>query len=91
MKANFIDDLTLRDIEIITAVVSLVKEELRNDVLLTVEEVAKKFQVAPSTIHTWLKATRENKGKFPLPISSPGRRLLWNIEDIEKFISREDS
>lgn len=49
--------------------------------LLTIEEVATYFSVSPQTIRRWVK-----NNNFAKP-EKIGRRLLWNQDEILKFLA----
>ena len=59
--------------------------------VLLIHEVAVLCRVAESTVRRWVAESRAGRGDFPLPISQPGRKLLWRASDIETFLSRSNA
>ena len=56
--------------------------------LLTIDEVAELFRVHTVTVKRWLADTRQGKADFPLPVPTPGNRLLrWRRDDILNYLA----
>jgi predicted DNA-binding transcriptional regulator AlpA len=53
--------------------------------LLTIEDLAERYQVQTRTINNWLK----RNPKFPRPIRFSRRHLRWREKDLERFEASE--
>ena len=53
--------------------------------LLNVEETALYLNISPKTIYN--QTGRKAKRRFPVPFKKFGRRVLFDIRDLQKFVS----
>ena len=54
--------------------------------LITLRELQLSLQISEATLRRYLAEARRGVGDFPLPVSKPKRKLLWNPADIERWI-----
>ena len=59
----------------------------RIEPVLRLGDLVEIFRVSVPTVHRWLREARRGKNNFPMPISTPGRVLIWNKNEIETFLS----
>jgi len=54
--------------------------------LLNVEETALYLNISPKTIYN--QTGDKSKKRFPVPFKKFGRRVLFDIRDLQKFVSK---
>jgi len=64
---------------------AIMQNEIKSAV--TKEEFAGILRMSISTFDRQLSDAKQGKNNLPLPINSPGRRLLWSRKAIEEFIN----
>jgi len=55
--------------------------------IYVISDLVALLRLSRSTIGRRIAAAREGKCEFPLPISAPGQRLLWNARTVEQWLS----
>jgi predicted DNA-binding transcriptional regulator AlpA len=59
---------------------------------LTVEDIRQIFKLSRVSIYRRLREARAGRGGLPLPIpTGPKQRLLWNAEDVRKFLHNNET
>jgi len=53
--------------------------------LLTIGEVADHFGLSESVIRRRIRAARQGRGRFPIPLFPSGHRVLFRRSDIEEW------
>jgi len=59
--------------------------------LLGLKDIIVAFNISKATLFRWLRDARHGKNNFPLPLNTPGRRLVWNKAAIEAFLAESRS
>lgn len=57
--------------------------------LLGIAEVCAYFNLSESSIRRKVRASREGKGNFPLPLFKSGCRVLWRKSDVENWAGED--
>jgi len=56
--------------------------------LLGLKDIIVAFNISKATLFRWLRDARHGKNNFPLPLNTPGRRLVWSKAAIEAFLEK---
>jgi len=57
--------------------------------LLGAQDIILLFCISLATLFRWLREARAGRSDFPLPVPSPGRRLLWKRDSIEAYLAKQ--
>ena len=58
----------------------------RIEPVLKMDDITEIFRVSVPTVNRWLRDSRRGLSAFPLPINTPGKRLLWNKNTVEDYL-----